>query len=279
VRILLTNDDGINAEGLHVMARAVSGWVAQDPDHRSAVICAPDHNYSGMSSAVGDVYEHPMLTVRRRVITGAENIPAYEIEGSPALCAIIGCFGTFGERPDLVLSGINPGANVGLSVLHSGTVGAVLTAAQVGISGIAVSVQWGESVHYDTAAALAVGLIDEIAATSTLTSINLNVPNLPLGDIRGVRHARISSAEVVAGTTFASSADGESGVVTLRLGAASPTIGDVTDEDASDDGALVEAGYAALTIMQGPRENTDLAHETLIRAALNKMSAHLTSGR
>ncbi len=282
MRILMTNDDGIDAEGLAVMARAVSRWIDQAPSDlpRSAVIAAPHRNYSGMSSAVGDVFDAPYVDYRRRTIDGAENIAAFELECPPALCAIVGSLGAFGWRPDVVLSGINPGANVGRSVLHSGTVGAVLTAAQLGISGLAVSVQWGDHVHYETAAALALEVLDELFTAPQVTTLNLNVPNVPREEVRGVRRARISTAVVV--EDAAVSHDGDlpaQGRVALTLGAASPTIGDVSDEQDDDDGALVEAGFAALTALRGPQENSDPSLDSLLRAALARVSAHLDQAR
>jgi 5'-nucleotidase len=281
MRLLLTNDDGIDAEGLWVMARAVSAWIANAPagEQRSAVICAPHQNFSGMSAAVGDVYEHPDVPFRTRVIPGAENIAAYELSAPPALCAIIGGLGAFGPRPDLVLSGINPGANVGLSVLHSGTVGAVLTAAQLGISGLAVSVQWGREVHFDTAAALAMEVVEEILSLPSRVTLSLNVPNLTADAVKGIRRARISTAEVVAGAQLTPNEAGDAGTVRLVMGAASPTIGDVSNEESGDDGALVESGYGALTALQGPRDNSDLGLTALLDAAVTRMSAHLETLR
>ncbi len=281
MRILLTNDDGIDAEGLWVMARAVARWIEAAPAgaDRSAVVVAPHRNYSGMSAAVGDVFEYPDIAFRERSITGADIIPAFELEAAPALCAIIGGLGTFGPRPDLVLSGINPGANVGLSVLHSGTVGAVLTAAQLGISGLAVSVQWGPSVHFDTAAALAVEVMEEMLALGSLTTLSLNVPNIPASSVRGIRRAHVSRAEVVSGTAVELDAAGGSGTVRLVMGAASPTIGDVSTEEANDDGALVESGYGALTALQGPRDNADIGLDGLLRAAVARMNSHLDTLR
>ena len=283
MNIFLTNDDGIDAEGLAVMARAVSSWLASSPRGagHQAVIGAPHANYSGVSSAIGDIFDDATVPYRRRVIDGVDNIPTFELTAPPALCAIIGGLGTFGWVPDIILSGINPGANVGRSVLHSGTVGAVLTGAQMGISGLAVSMQWGETVHYETAAHLAIEVLEELLDAPTLTSFNLNVPNVPLEQLRGVRRARISLAEVVdaAGPMAGGEPLGESGLLPLRWGAASPSIGDVSDEEADDDGALVDAGYAALTPIQGPRENNDLALDAIVRSSLARLSRHIEERR
>ena len=125
MRILITNDDGIMAPGLEVLARNVARWIDEAPtgEVREAIVVAPSKNHSGMSAAVGDVFSHPSVNYERCVIPGAESLVAYSLEAPPALCAILGAVGSFEFQPDLILSGINAGANVGRSVLHSGTIG------------------------------------------------------------------------------------------------------------------------------------------------------------
>ncbi len=178
MRLLLTNDDGILAPGMVVMARSVLRWMGEAPlgETREALVVAPDRNHSGMSSAVGDVFERPSVKYRRFRLDGAEPIPAYGLEAPPALCAILGALGSFDFLPDVIVSGVNAGANVGRSVLHSGTVGAVLTGAQLGLSGLAVSVQWGDDVHYDTAADVAIEVLDELFRAPSRTLLNLTCP-------------------------------------------------------------------------------------------------------
>lgn len=281
MKILLTNDDGVMAPGIAALARALAAWMDACPpgEERQALVVAPDRNYSGMSSAIGDVFDFPTVRYERHRIAGAESIPTYAVEAPPALCAIVGALGSFGLRPDLIISGINAGANVGRSVLHSGTVGAILTGAQLGLSGLAVSVQWGEDVHYDVAARLAIEVLDELFRAPSRTLLNLNVPNVTREHLRGVRRGRISVAEVV--TAAGPDAGGEpladKGEMPLALGAASPSIGDVSDEDDGDDGALLVAGYASLTPIVGPHENTDSALDDVIHTALGVISRHLAS--
>ncbi|MFI5034762.1 MAG: 5'/3'-nucleotidase SurE [Acidimicrobiales bacterium] len=283
MRILLTNDDGIGAPGLAVMARHVARWMAQGPpgEERDAIIVAPHTNHSGMSSAVGDVFDHPSVAYRRHRITGAETIPTFALEAPPALCALLGALGSFDVTPDVVLSGINAGANVGRSVLHSGTIGAILTGAQLGLSGMAVSVQWGDEVHFETAGAVAVEVFEHLMAAPSRTLLNLNVPNLPASQLRGVRRGRISTAGIVkaAGPRAGGEPLAEEGELPLRLGAATPQLGDVSDEAVDDDGALLAAGFASLTPLRGPHEDTDTALDGVIRAALDSISAHLAEQR
>ena len=283
MRILLTNDDGILAPGMAILARGVARWIDEssvEPPHE-ALIVAPHKNYSGMSSAVGDVFDRPTVKYRRHRIAGAESIIAYGLEAPPALCAILGALGSFDFQPDVLVSGINAGANVGRSVLHSGTVGAVLTGAQLGLSGLAVSVQWGEDVHYDTAAAVAIEVLDELFRAPSRTLLNLNVPNLPIEELRGVRHGRISTAGIVkaAGPRAGGEALSDEGELPLRLGAATPELGDVSDEDADEDGALLVAGYASLTPIRGPHEDEDPALQGLMEKALHAITRHLERSR
>ncbi len=279
MRILITNDDGISAPGLRVLARNVARWIEEGPsgEVREAIVVAPNTNYSGMSAAVGDVFSHPHVKYRRHSIAGAESISAYALEAPPALCAIVGAVGSFDFQPDAILSGINAGANVGRSVLHSGTVGAILSGAQLGLSGLAVSVQWGDDVHFDTAGEVAIEVLQELMNAPARTLLNLNVPNLPPGALKGVRRGRISSAGIVksAGPRAGTAPLGEEGELTLRLGAATPELGDVSDEDADEDGALLSAGYASLTPIRGPHEETDPALDELMHAALGRIARHL----
>jgi 5'-nucleotidase len=253
--------------------------MAQAPDGevREALVVAPHRNYSGMSSAVGDVFDSPSVKYQRHTIVGAESIDTYALEAPPALCAILGALGSFDFQPDVILSGINAGANVGRSVLHSGTVGAILTGAQLGLSGLAVSVQWGDDVHYDTAAAVAIEVLQELMNAPSRTLLNLNVPNLPAHQLRGVRRGRISTAGVVraAGPMAGGEPLGEAGELPLRLGAATPQVGDVSDEAADEDGALIAAGYASLTPLRGPQEDTDIGLHDTMQAALAAIDRHL----
>jgi 5'-nucleotidase len=285
VRILVTNDDGVHAPGLAALTRALAAWAAEDPSARQVVVVAPLANYSGASAAVGTVYEREAIAYKTAEIPGAESIETYGLDASPALSVIVSALGAFGPKPDLVCSGINLGVNVGRSVLHSGTVGAVLTGAQLGMSGLAVSLRSGGAIdHWETASALAVDTLPALAAAPPRTLLNLNVPSLPAAELKGVRRGRISTAGLIKAATGAASVavdgtepgsrarlvtggDGE-GEVHLTLGAAVPSLGDVGDEDQEDDGALVAAGFASLTPIVGVRENSSPDADDVVRAVL-----------
>jgi len=169
VRILVTNDDGVHAPGLGALVRALARWAKEGGGHEILVV-APLANYSGASAAVGTVYEREAVGFRRIHIEGAEAIEAYGLDAPPALTVVVGAFGAFGPTPDLVVSGINLGVNVGRSILHSGTVGAALTAAQHGLRSLAVSLRSQPVPHqWETAAEIALRVIPAVAAAPPRT--------------------------------------------------------------------------------------------------------------
>ncbi len=283
MRILVTNDDGVTAPGIESLVRGLAQWaeLAPDGEEREIIVVAPDDNYSGASSAVGDVFARDGIDIERVAIPGAEHIEAYALAGAPALCTIMGTIGGFGPRPDLIVSGINLGVNVGRSVLHSGTIGAILTGAQLGLSGLAVSVQATKNPAFDTAAHVAVAVLDELAAAPARTLFNLNVPALGVNELRGVRRGRVSTAGIIKPPSedrderIVTLDIGEKGLLPIRLGAATPELGDVSDEEPDDDGALIAAGFASLTALRGVHEDSDPGSDDLIRAALHAIERHL----
>src|SRR4051794_10152389 len=146
------------------------------------------------------------LTLEEIVLEGL-GVPCVGLDGPPALAVMAARLGAFGDPPDIVVSGINPGCNTGRSVLHSGTVGAALTAANFGVSGLAVSLDISDPMHWDTAAQLAVLALRWLAAAPARTVLNLNVPARPLGKVAGVRQARLAPFGTVR-TAIAEQRDG-----------------------------------------------------------------------
>ena len=238
-RIMVTNDDGMMSTGLHVLARAMRA-------HGDVVIVAPDSEYSGAGAALGALHLiQPQA--KRTSIDGIDE--AWCINGSPALCTMFARFGLFGKI-DLVVSGINPGANVGRSIYHSGTVGAALTARNGGISGVAVSQAvagfgiegqgWDEMIinqHWDAAAEVASVVVGEVLAVTTdePVVVNINVPNLPVEEIKGWRHATVGARPPRAvSSARLDPIQGQEGCFTIRM-----EMGDtiVAPED-TDSGAI-----------------------------------------
>src|SRR5207302_9928802 len=165
------------APGLAALAAAVA-----EQGH-DVVVAAPATDHSGASSAIGPMGGPDGVAVTAVELDALPDVPAFAVDAPPALIVIIGRLGAFGDAPDLVASGINPGPNTGRSTLHSGTVGAALTAANMGLSGMAVSVGYADRIHFDTAGVVGVAALEWVAASPPKTVLNVNVPNLPPAEL------------------------------------------------------------------------------------------------
>ncbi|WP_433076701.1 5'/3'-nucleotidase SurE [Dactylosporangium sp. CA-052675] len=247
MRILVTNDDGVAAPGLAVLAAA-----AVRRGHE-VVVAAPLSDHSGASaSLVFDLARG--VPVRRCRLEGLDGVEAFGVDGSPALAVLLARSGVFGPRPSMVLSGVNAGANTGRGVLHSGTVGAALTAATMGMSGLAVSLAAAEPVHWDTAGLAAGVAIDALASARARTVLNVNVPDLPAAALLGVRWGRLAA---FGATRLTVGMAGEDHVELAERPGTLPL-------DPETDAGLVAAGYVSVTPLQGltaidDRGDADLA--------------------
>jgi len=175
--ILTTNDDGIHAPGLKILAK-------QSRTLGKTFIIAPEHDNSAASHS---------LTMNRplRVREIDENV--YTINGTPTDCVTIGIGKILPQKPDLVISGINPGPNLGDDVSYSGTVSAAIESTMLGIPAIAISLAAeSEPLHYETAAAFIVRLAQVILEKGLPrdTLLNVNVPNTTSDKITGVAFTR-----------------------------------------------------------------------------------------
>ncbi len=187
MRALITNDDGVDSPGLLALARVAAQAGLE------VVIAAPAHEHSGASASIIATQGTAVTaaggkgTVRseRRTLPGIEG-EAYAVHAAPALITLLALHGSFGGKPDVVLSGINRGANVGGAIMHSGTVGAALTAGQGGVRALAVSLDVGlvesDQQHWETAAALAGRALATLLGAAAGTVLNVNVPNVPDAD-------------------------------------------------------------------------------------------------
>lgn len=259
MRVLVTNDDGIAAPGLLALARA-----AADAGHQ-VVVAAPDAERSGASAALTAVEDEGRIVVARHTLDGLDE--AYAVGGSPAFIAWLAAGGAFGNPPDAVLSGVNRGANAGRAVLHSGTVGAALTAAAAGTPGVAVSLDvltaavasagsGGAAVraidrvddaarHWATAARVGVGLLTALVPGVVF---NVNTPDVPYDRLRGVRRAGLSRFGQVQMT-----------VVEAGEGFVRTTVEATGDRpDPGTDLAVLADGYASVTALRGLAELSDV---------------------
>jgi 5'-nucleotidase len=264
MRLLITNDDGIDAPGLRWLTRAtaLAGY--------DVVVAAPLTEASGSSAAMTAVEQDGRIVVQRRELAGAKNVPAYGVAASPAFIVLLALRGAFGAPPAVVLSGINRGANAGAAVVHSGTVGATLTASHAGLHGLAVSLDVlspaaataasggaaiaeldradDEKRHWEAAAGLAIKLLPTLTHTPPGTVLNLNVPDLHVDGIRGLRRARLAHF----GQVQMSIAEAGEDFVRTAVQAADEELEEGTDL------AALAAGYATVTPIRAPVEATDV---------------------
>jgi 5'-nucleotidase len=236
-RVLVTNDDGVSSPGIVALARAL-----HEAGHDVRVV-APATDLSGAGASIGPLHRGEPIPVAERTWTELPDVPVAAIERPPATAVYLACLGAFGERPDVVASGINPGANTGHLVLHSGTVGAALTAAGLGVPALAVSLRWSEDgeYHWASAAALAAPALDWVVAGDEPRVLNLNVPNRPLDELRGVREATLAPY----GEFWVASADLRDGDLRMEF------TGKTDDFDPATDEALLNDGYATVTPLLG----------------------------
>jgi len=174
VRILVTNDDGIFADGLWTLVKELKSIA-------DIAVVAPDREMSAIGTAVS--LHQPVRA--RRVTPMVDGVETYAVEGTPADSAIL-ALGKLVKDIDLVISGINRGANLGDDVLISGTVGAALQAGLHGLPAFAISQALGDNPHFGDAAKFAVLLARKFATYALPNNTCLNV-NLPRGKIKGVR--------------------------------------------------------------------------------------------
>ncbi len=184
MKVLVTNDDGIVAEGLWTLVKELKN-IAQ------VVVVAPDREQSAIGTAV--TLSQPLRVQEvRPVVPGVE---AYSVEGTPADSVILALEKLVKNEIALVISGINQGLNLGNDVLISGTVGAALQGYLRGFPALAVSVSPEDNLYLDNAAKVAALLAEKIASNALPSNIflNVNLPNLPLAKIRGIKVTRLAS--------------------------------------------------------------------------------------
>jgi 5'-nucleotidase len=262
MKILICNDDGYQAPGIVALYEALQGLAEVE-------VVAPEHNNSAKSNALT---LHSPLYVHQ-----AANGFRY-VNGTPADCVHIALTGLLGYRPDLVVSGINNGANMGDDTIYSGTVGAAMEGYLFGIPALAFSQTEKGWRHLDTAAAAARELVQQLlpslaatpadapdptramagmpaaGATHSATPwlLNVNVPNVPLGELRGFKVARLGRRHAAEAVITQVSPRGET---MYWIGGAGPAR---EDGEGTDFHATAQ-GYATITPLQ-----VDLTHHALL---------------
>lgn len=177
MRILVSNDDGYRAEGLQCLARALAPLA-------EIAIVAPDRNRSGASNSL-------TLDVPLRAHSFGER--DYYVNGTPTDCVYLAISGLFDFQHDMVVSGINDGANLGDDVLYSGTVAAAVEGRFLGLPAMALSLVVTQGRHFETAARVASELVLRLQRSPlhSSTILNVNVPDVPYEQLRGMKSTRL----------------------------------------------------------------------------------------
>ena len=179
MRILVSNDDGYQAEGIKQLTLALS-------EIAEVIIVAPNENKSAASSS---------LTIGKplKPIQIEHNI--YAIDATPSDCVHLALCGFIKEPIDLVVTGINLGANLGDDVIYSGTIAGAIEGRFLGLPSIAISLASWECKNFETAAIIAKRLVEKIekAPLSHNTIINVNVPDVPIEEIKGIKSTRLGN--------------------------------------------------------------------------------------
>ncbi len=179
IRILLSNDDGVYAKGLATLAEHI-----REIAHVEVV--APDRDRSGASNS---------LTLSAPLHVKTLDNGMISVEGTPTDCIHVAITGLLSETPDMVISGINSGSNLGDDVWYSGTVAAAMEGRFLGLPAIAMSLVGERLHHFDTAARVARDLVDHLLADRlpSSTILNVNVPDIPYDELQGFEVTRLGT--------------------------------------------------------------------------------------
>jgi 5'-nucleotidase len=229
MHILLSNDDGYFASGLHILAAALKPLA-------EITVVAPERNRSGASNSL--TLDRP-LTVRR-----AENGFFY-VNGTPTDCVHLAVTGLLSELPDMVISGINDGANMGDDTIYSGTVAAATEGFLLGIPSLAVSMSQHHATHFESAANAILELVRQFQKNPYPEPIllNVNVPDIPQDQIKGMAVTRLGRRHKAEPVIRSTTPRGET---VYWVGAA----GAAQDAGVGTDFHAVENGLVSLTPLQ-----------------------------
>jgi len=226
MHILLSNDDGYQAPGLKALLESTK-------EHGEITIVAPSENKSGASGS---------LTLSKVLTVTASGERCFAVDGTPVDCVHIGLNGLLDNEPDMVISGINSGSNLGDDVLYSGTVGAALEGRRLAYPGVAVSLVGSEPKYYWTAGQVVSAIVSELKINPLppRTILNVNVPDRPLKDLNGYKITRLGyrarSHPVIR-------LNDSNDYRQYRIG----TIGSAADNGPGTDFSAVNEGYVSIT--------------------------------
>ena len=229
MHILISNDDGYLSPGIKSLRDGVATV-------GTPIVVAPDRNRSGASNS---------LTLRRPITVHQHASDCYSVEGTPADCVHLALSGLLEKHPDMVVSGINDGPNMGDDVLYSGTIAAAVEGRSLGQPSIAVSMASHNARHFDTAAKVVTRLIERMAEVplSADTILNVNVPDLPFSELQGMRATRLGTRHRSDNATRDPTPRGDT---MFWIGPA----GEIDDSSEGTDFNAVDEGFASITPLQ-----------------------------
>lgn len=232
--LFVTNDDGFDAKGIQILQRALRGL-------GKVFVCAPMTEQSASSHS---------LTVRQKIATYRVDEGRYKVAGTPTDCVLLGLQGILGRKPDLLVSGINHGPNMGEDVTYSGTVAAAMEGTLLGVPSLAIS-SLQRTIRSDD-------LVERIARTVVETALRIGIPegcllnvNIPDPDVAPVTGVRITKLGSRAYDNLLDVEKGENGEVFYTVGGSDP----VWKTDDGTDIAAVRVGFVSVTPL-----HLDLTH-------------------
>jgi 5'-nucleotidase len=236
MRILISNDDGYFAPGIERLAAALR-------EHAEITVVAPERDRSGASNSL--TLDRPLFV--RRAPNGF-----LFVNGTPTDCVHLAVTGLLDHVPDMVVSGINLGANMGDDTIYSGTVAAATEGFLLGIPSLAISLASKTAAHFETAAQVAVDMVQRHARTPAGPwLLNVNVPDVPPAELRGVRVTRLGRRHKAEGVVRAQNPRGEP---VYWVGAA----GEAADAGEGTDFHAVATGHVSITPLQIDLSNREL---------------------
>ena len=245
MKILVSNDDGYDAPGITALVAALSPLA-------EITVVAPSRNRSATSN---------LITVDRALRVSQAANGFYFVDGTPADCVHLAVTGFLDFRPDLIVSGVNDGANLGDDTIYSGTVAAAMEGYLLGIPSIAVSLAARPATRFDSAAKVARDIVAryQLSPPSTPWLLNVNVPDLPYEQLKGVRTVRLGKRHQAEPAMRTVNAQGE---VEYRVG----PVGKAADAGPDTDFGTVAEGYASVTPLSIDLTQFDALH--LVKAWL-----------
>ncbi|MDQ3764517.1 MAG: 5'/3'-nucleotidase SurE [Actinomycetota bacterium] len=256
----MINDDGIDSPGLAALAAAAQRAGLE------VVVAAPLQQSSGASAGIIATIRGDRTLVERRRLADLPDVEAYAVEAQPGYIVLAAIRGWLDPAPELVLSGINHGANVGRAILHSGTVGAALTAGVNGLCALAVSLDVGlyptAAPHWGTAAHLVPNVLEMLAGAPHGTVLTLNVPDRPVEALRELRHAALAEFGTVQ-TRVNRVDDGQLHLAEVEV---DTPLADGTDS------ALLAAGHPTLTALDSVCEASGPMLSQWLASAMHRIA-------